>query len=83
LKALVLGDLGLRFLEGGGRSERFGDGFAIHFASQTQLRVVSRIIRFGAMASGFSAAAGDGANRARTQIAEAGDLAQDLGAVCF
>jgi hypothetical protein len=76
-------DLGLRFVESGGGSEGFGYRLAIHFAGQAQLRIVPRIVGLGAVARRFSAAAGDGANRTWAQVAEAGDLAQDLGALAF
>jgi hypothetical protein len=80
---LVLVDLGLRFVESGGGSEGFGYRLAIDFACEAQLRIVARIVGLGTVASRLSAAASDSANRAWAQIAEGGDLAQDLGALVF
>ncbi len=53
----------LGFMESGGRRKRFGHRFAIHLPGQAQLRIMARVVRFGAVASGLSAAPGDGADR--------------------
>jgi len=68
-------NLGLRFLERGGRSERLGNRLAIHFASQAQLRIVTAIVGFGAVAARLSAAARDSANRAWAKITQRADVA--------
>jgi hypothetical protein len=68
----------LRLAEGSGGWEGLGNSLAMDGAGETKLRVVARIVRFGAVAGGLTASTGDGGNRAWAQIAKRGDLAQDL-----
>jgi len=70
-------------MESGGRGEGFGERPPLDGAGEAHLRVVPGIVGLGAMAGGFSAAAGNGANRAWAEIAQRGDLAQDAGAFRF
>ena len=63
LEAIKFIHFALGIMEGGGRRKRFGLRFAIHPPGQTQLRIMARVVRFGAVASGLSAAPGDGADR--------------------
>jgi hypothetical protein len=76
-------NLGLCFLKSGGRSERLGYGLAIHFPNEAQLRIVPRIVGLGTVTSELSTAASNHANRAWTEIGEAGDLTRDVGAFAF
>ncbi len=58
LEAIKFIHFGLGIMEGGGRRKRFGLRFAIHLPGQAQLRIMARVVRFGAVASGLSAAPG-------------------------
>src|SRR5450432_3458601 len=49
----IVVDLSLRFPESGRGSEGLGHGLAVDFTGEAQLRIVTWIVRFGAMASGF------------------------------
>ena len=63
----MLADLSLCFVECGRGQEGFGYRFAGDFVGKAELRIVARIVGLGAVASGFSSAAGDGTNRAWAQ----------------
>jgi hypothetical protein len=80
---MVLIDFRLGFAPCGGGRKRLGDGLAVNFAGQANLRVVTRVVRFGAMAGRFSAPASDGADRTRAQIAKASELMKDFAAFGF
>jgi hypothetical protein len=70
-------------MESGRGSKGLGHGLPIDGTGQAKLGGVTRIVGMSAMASGLSAAARDGANRAWAQIAKVADLAQDLRALDF
>jgi hypothetical protein len=57
LEAVELGDLLLGFAQGGGIGKGLRHGLAGHAASETELRVVSRVVAFGAVAGRLAAAA--------------------------
>src|SRR5580700_5785916 len=83
MEAMVLIDFGLCLAPGGRRRKRFGDCFSIDFTCQPNLGIVSRIVRFGAVAGRFSAAASDSTDRTRAQIAEGSEMTKDFGAFGF
>ena len=51
LKALVFAHLSLRLTQGVGGRERFGDGLAIDFACEADLRIVSGVAGFRTVAT--------------------------------
>jgi hypothetical protein len=63
--------------------EGFSDAFAGDSAGQTELRVVTGVVGFGAMAGGFTAAAHHGCDRAGPQVAEAKELFKEFGSIRF
>lgn len=83
LETMVLIDFRLGFAPCSGGRKRLGDGFPVNFAGQANLRIVTRVVGPGAMAGRFPAAAGDGADRTRAQIAQASELMKDFAAFGF
>jgi hypothetical protein len=79
LEAVKLGDLLLGFAQGRGIGKSLRHGLAGHAASETELRVVSRVVAFGTVAGRLAAAAHDGGKRAGAQITQAEELFQKLG----
>jgi hypothetical protein len=80
---MILIDFRLRLAPGGGRGKRFGNGFAFNSPRQSNLGIVAWVVWLGAMAGWFSATARDRADGTRAQIAQAGELTKDLGALGF
>ncbi|MEO7143984.1 MAG: hypothetical protein ABI165_10860, partial [Bryobacteraceae bacterium] len=60
-----------------------GDGFAIAFVGQAEIRAVARIFGLMTMAVRFAASAGGGSDRATAQIAKSRDLIGDVGPLVF
>jgi hypothetical protein len=79
LEAVKLDDLLLGFAKGGGIGKGLRHGLAGHAASEAELRVMSRVVAFGAVAGGLAAAAHDRGKGARSQITQAEELLQELG----
>src|SRR5580700_737142 len=79
LEAVKLADLLLGFTQGGGIRKGFRHGLAGHAASEAELRVMSRVVAFGAVAGRLAAAAHDRSKRAGSQITQAEELLQELG----
>jgi hypothetical protein len=71
LKAMELGDLLLRFAQRGGIGEGFGHACARYSSGQTELRIVAGVVRSGAMAGRFTAAAHHGRDRTGPQVTQA------------
>ena len=83
LETMVLVYLGLRLATGGRRRKGFADGPPIDLARQSDLRIMARIVRFGAMATRFTATTTNCADRTGAQIAQGSELAKDLGSLSF
>jgi hypothetical protein len=83
LEAMKLSGLLLSFAEGGGSGEALGDRLALALASETKLRVVARVVWFGAMAGGLAATAHHYADGTGTKITEGLDLPGHLGSRVF
>src|SRR5438034_4942426 len=81
LEAVKLGHLLLRL------AQRCGIGKALRYrlardsASEAKLRIMSRVVVFGAVAGRLAAASGHGGNGARSQITQAEELLQELGSL--
>jgi hypothetical protein len=76
LPALEFCDLLLGFAQSGGSGKTLIHGLPVHFAAQAELRIMSRIVGLGTVASGLSAAAqarGDGTG---SKIAQTEELLQ-------
>ena len=80
---MKFGDLLLGLAQGGGVGEGLGHGPARYPASQTKLRIMSRIVGFGAMAGRLAAASGHGGNATWPKITQAEEAFQELGAFSF
>jgi hypothetical protein len=80
---MELGDFPLGLAEGRRIGKRFRDGLAIDFPQKAELRVVTRIVGPGAMAVGFTAAAGSGLDRPWAKIFEFQELSQQGGTLGF
>src|SRR5439155_26277588 len=76
-------DLLLGFAQGGVIGKGFRHGLAGHAASEAELRVMSRVVAFGAVAGRFAAAAHDRGKGAGSQITQAKELLQELGSFGF
>ena len=81
LEAVKLGDLLLRFAQGGGIGKAFRYRFAGHAAGEAELGIVPRVVVLGAVAGGLAAAPGHGGNGTRTEITQAEELLQELGSL--
>src|SRR5256884_7041233 len=79
LEAVKLGDLLLGFAQGGGIGKGLRHGLAGHAASETELRVMSGVVAFGAVAGRLAAAAHDRGKGAGSQITQTEELLQELG----
>jgi len=73
-----LGDLLLGFTQGGGIGKGFRHGLAGHAAGEAELRVMSRVVAFGAVAGRLAAAAHDCGKGAGSQIPQAEDSSRNL-----
>ena len=71
---MVFIDFRLRLAIRGRGCERLGDSLPIHLGGQTNLRIVARIVRFGAVAGRLTATANDSANRTCAHIAQSREL---------
>jgi hypothetical protein len=83
LKAMELCDLLLGFAQGGRTGEGFGHALARYSSGETELRIVTGVVRLGAMAGRFTAAAHYGRYRTGPQIAEAEKFFKELGSLRF
>ena len=80
---MVLIDFRLRLSPSGGGGERFGNGFPLDSPGESNLGIVPWVVWFGAVAGWFSATARDCADGTWAQIAQAGELTKDFGALGF
>src|SRR5580693_466356 len=80
---MELGDLLLCLAQRGGIGKRFGHAFAGDPPGQTELRVVTGIVRLGAMAGWLTAAAYHSGNRTGPQIAETAEFFEEFGSILF
>jgi hypothetical protein len=78
VKLAKLGDLGLRLADGGRRGKILRSSLAADLPRDLKVRARSGIAGPGAMASGFSAAAECTGDGAWLEVAEFGDLAEQL-----
>jgi len=69
LKTMKLGDFLLRFSKGSRVGERFGHGLSCLPAGESELGIMARVVRFGAMARWFPAASHNGGDRTGSQVA--------------
>ena len=83
LKMVKLGNFTLRLAQCRRGRKSLGDRLARHLSRQPMIGTMAGIIRFGAVAGGFSALAGSRCNRAPPKVAETGDPAQNLGFLFF
>ena len=83
LESMKLSDFLLRFAQGNGIGERFGNRLTRRPTGQPELRIVAGVARFGAMAGGLTAAPHNGGDRTGSQIAQPEELMQELGASGF
>ena len=60
-----------------------GNTLAVDLVGQAQIRTMPRIIGLMAMATGLATAALGGGNRSRTEVAEVGDLVDEVGTLLF
>jgi hypothetical protein len=81
LEMMELGDLLLCFAQRGGIGKRFSDAFPAHPPGQTELRIVTGVVRLGAMAGWFTAAAHYGCDGTGPQVAEAEEFFQEAGSI--
>jgi hypothetical protein len=82
-EALAFSDLALRFGQTGGGRERFGDGLAIHLASQSMIGAVARVTVPMAMTVWISTTTTSRRNGARPHVTQLGDLQLNSGATVF
>jgi len=83
LEAMELGDLLLRLAQGGGIGKGFGHAFACDSSGQTELWVVTGVVRLGAMAGRFTAAAHYRRDRTGPEITKAGKFFKQSGSLRF
>jgi len=83
LETMKLGDFLLCLTERTGVGKGFRDGLAGHPSGEPHLRIMTRIIRLGAMAGRLAAAPDHGGNGTRPEIAQAQELIQELGPIRF
>jgi len=81
LETMKFGDLLLGFAKRGWIGKSLGLGLPSYSSSQAELRIMARIVRLGAMARRFAAAAHDGCNRTGAKIAQTEELLQELGTI--
>src|SRR5713226_3611475 len=81
LEAVKLGHLLLRLAQRRGIGKALRYRLAGHTASEAKLRIMSRVVVFGAVAGRFAAAPGHGGNGTRSQITQAEELLQELGSL--
>ena len=81
LETVKLGDFLLRLAQRGGIGKGFCHRPAGHAACEAKLRIMSRVVVFGAVAGRLAAASGHGGNGARSQITQAEELLQELGSL--
>ena len=80
LEAQEFGHLPLGFAQRRRSGKTLIDRLAIHFAAHAELRLVSRIVRLGTVARGFSAGAQADGNGTGSKITQAEELLQELSA---
>jgi len=82
-EALALGDLALRFGQAGWGGKRFGNGLAVHLASQAIVGAVAGIAGPMAMTFWIPTMATGCRNGTRAHVAQLGDLGVNGGAATF
>jgi hypothetical protein len=80
---MELGDLLLGLTQRRGSGERLGHAFSRHTSGQTELRIVTGIVQFGAMAGRFTAAAHYSSDGTGPQVAQSKEFIEKFGAVGF
>jgi hypothetical protein len=83
LEPMELGDFVLRLAQRSGIGEGFSHAFASDSPGQTELRVVTGVVGFGAMAGRLTAATQYGCDRAGPQVAEAKELTKEFRSIRF
>src|SRR5947199_4468366 len=83
LEAMKLGDLLLRLAQRRGIGKALRYRLAGDAASEAKLRIMSRVVVFGAVAGRFAAAPGHGGNGTRSKITQVEELLQELGSLGF
>src|SRR6266699_148180 len=81
LEAVKLGHLLLRLAQRRGIGKALRYRLAGDAASEAKLRIMSRVVVFGAVAGSFAAAPGHGGNGTRSQITQAEEFLQELGSM--
>jgi hypothetical protein len=82
-EAPTFGDFALRFSQTSGRGKGFGDGLALHLASQSKIWAVARITGSVTMTVGIPTTATGSGNGTRAHVAQLGDLGLNGGATAF
>jgi hypothetical protein len=70
-------DLSLRLAQLGGRGEGFTDRFPVHFAGQSEVRTVARLVWLMTAALRFSTTAANGRNGTAAKIPQFDDVRQN------
>jgi hypothetical protein len=83
LKQMELGHFLLRLAKGGRIGEGFGHAFARHSSGQPELRIVTWVIRPGAMAGRLPAATHYGRDRTGPEITKAEEFFKEFGSLRF
>ena len=78
LETAKLSDILLGLAQSGGAGESLRDSFASHPSSEPELRIMPRVVGFGAMASLFATAPDNSSNRAGPKIGQSAEPLQDL-----
>jgi hypothetical protein len=83
LESMEFGDFVLRLAQRGRVGEGLGHALAGDSPGQPKLRVVARIVGFGAMARWLAAATHYGCDRTRPEVAKAEEILQEFGSIRF
>jgi hypothetical protein len=82
-KTMELGDFLLCLTESTRVGKRLRDSLAGQPSGQPDLRIMTRIVRLGAMAGWLAATPDHGGNGTRPEIAQAQEFIQELGPIRF
>jgi hypothetical protein len=80
---MELGNLLLRFAQGHGAGEGFGNRFTGYSPGEAQLRIVSGVVGLGTMTARLTTPADDRSDGARPKVTQAQELLQELGTLGF
>jgi hypothetical protein len=81
LEPAELSDLTFRLTDGCGRRQTLCNCFSVDFLGELQVRAVSGVMRFGAMAGETARAPGRTGERTWLEVAKFGNLPEQLGSV--